>query len=284
MFWPIYMYLIASLAIAGSAAYHVGWSTGLLTIAASSLFLVAGGGLKASLWWGDKAQKIGGSVVAVLLAALAQWLSSGFSVQLFGQPLSGELWGWIGFAVCFVFANKKLAEPETWTPKSKAAASAQSLANRQAALTREKIIQEYGALMERTPPLPTRIEDVSALPHPKEAILEALLQEIVRRHPQHISDAMRAGAISLAQYQPGVGNDPLEMLGVDVAKLQLPNERDVEALRAQAKLIAETESKTRERFHEFNKLVTEDLKRINAMIAAAEALGQPSQNDVTGNH
>lgn len=284
MFWPIYMYLIASLAIAGSAAYHVGWSTGLLAIAASSLFLVAGGGLKASFWWGDKAQKIGGSVVAVLLAALAQWLSSGFSVQLFGQPLSGGLWGWIGFAVCFVFANKKLAEPETWTPKSKAAVSAQSLANRQAALTREKIIQEYGALMERTPPLPTRIEDVSALPHPKEEILDALLQEIVRRHPQHISDAMRAGAISLAQYQPGVGNDPLEMLGVDVAKLQLPNERDVEALRAQAKLIAETESKTRERFREFNKLVTEDLKRINAMIAAAEALGQPSQNDVTGDH
>jgi hypothetical protein len=72
MFWPIYMYLITSLAIAGSAAYHVGWSTGLLAIAASFLFLVAGAGLKASPWWGDKAQKIGGSVVAVLLAALAQ--------------------------------------------------------------------------------------------------------------------------------------------------------------------------------------------------------------------
>jgi hypothetical protein len=60
----------------------------------------------------------------------------------------------------------------------------------------------------------------------------------------------------------------------NVTKLQLPNERNVEALRAQAKLITETESKTRERFHEFNKLVTEDLKRINAMIAAAEALGR----------
>jgi hypothetical protein len=274
MFWPIYIYLIMSVTIAGSATYHVGWSAGLRAIAVSFLFLVAGGGLKASLWWGDKAQKIGGCVVAVLLAALAQWLSSGFSVQLFGHPLSGRLWGWIGFAVCFVFANKKLAEPETWTPKSKAVVSGQSSANLQAALTREKIIKEYGALMERTPPLPTRIEDVSALPHPKEAILDALLQEIVRGHPQHISDAMSAGAISLAQYQPGVGNDPLEMLGVDVAKLQLPNERDVEAVRAQAKLITETESKTRERFHEFNELVIEDVKRINRMIAAAEALGQ----------
>jgi hypothetical protein len=274
MFWPIYVYLIASLAIAGSAAFNVGWWPGLYTIATSFLFLVAGGGLKASLWWGDKAQKIGGSVVAVLLAALAQWLSSGFSVQLFGHPLSGGLWGWVGFTVCFIFANKKLAEPEAWAPKSTATVTAQSLANRQAALTREKIIKEYGGLMERTPPLPTRIEDVSALPHPKEAILDALLQEIVRGYPQHISDAMRAGAMSLAQYQPGVGNDPLEMLGVDVTKLQLPNERDLDALRAQAKLITETESETRERFHEFNKLVTEDLKRIKAMIAAAEALGQ----------
>jgi hypothetical protein len=40
---------------------------------------------------------------------------------------------------------------------------------------------------------------------------------------------MRAGAISLAQYRLGVGNDPLEMLGLDVGKLQLPNERELEA-------------------------------------------------------
>jgi hypothetical protein len=49
-------------------------------------------------------------VVAVLLAALAQWLSSSFSVQLFGHSLSGALWGWIGFATRFIFANKKLAQ------------------------------------------------------------------------------------------------------------------------------------------------------------------------------
>jgi hypothetical protein len=82
---------------------------GIYTITASFLFLVAGGGLKASLWWGGKAQKIGGSIAALLLVALAQWLSSGFSVQFFGHHFSGGLWGWIGFAVCFVFANKKLA-------------------------------------------------------------------------------------------------------------------------------------------------------------------------------
>lgn len=109
MFWPIYIYLILSTALAGSAVLNASWSAGLYAITASFLFLVAGGGLKASLLWGDKAQKIGGSVVALLLVALAQWLSNGFSVQVFGYHLSGGLWGWIGFAVCFLFANKKLA-------------------------------------------------------------------------------------------------------------------------------------------------------------------------------
>jgi hypothetical protein len=107
MFWPIYIYLVASVTIAGSAAFNAGWTRALYVITTSSLFLVAGGGLKASLWWGDKGQKVGGSIVAFLLVGLAQWLSTGFSVQLFGYHLSGELWGWIGFAVCFVFAKSR---------------------------------------------------------------------------------------------------------------------------------------------------------------------------------
>jgi hypothetical protein len=63
MFWPIYIYLILSITIAGLATFNVGWSTGLHAIATSLLFIVAGGGLKASLWWGDKAQKIGGALL-----------------------------------------------------------------------------------------------------------------------------------------------------------------------------------------------------------------------------
>jgi hypothetical protein len=109
MFWPIYFYLIMSIAIAGSAAFNAGLAAGFYAIATSSLSLVAGGGLKASLWWGDKAQKIGGSIVALLLVALVQWLSDGFSVGLFGHSVSGGAWGWIGFAICFVFAGKRLA-------------------------------------------------------------------------------------------------------------------------------------------------------------------------------
>jgi hypothetical protein len=73
-------------------------------MATSLLYLVGGGGLKASLWWGDKTQKIGGSIFAVVLVCLAQWLSSGFSVHLFGYPLSGAALGvdrlWYLLCVC----------------------------------------------------------------------------------------------------------------------------------------------------------------------------------------
>jgi hypothetical protein len=79
MFWPIYAYVLVSVAIAGSAGFNVGWTVGLRAITSSVLSLIAGGGLKASLWWGDKAQNIGGPVVALLLVAMAQWLGHGFS-------------------------------------------------------------------------------------------------------------------------------------------------------------------------------------------------------------
>jgi hypothetical protein len=122
--------------------------------------------------------------------------------------------------------------------------------------------------MEHNPPLPTRIEDVSVLPHPKEMILDALLMEIRRGHPTHLNEMMKVGAISLAQYQPGVGNEPLEYLGMDIGKL--PRTKDLEALRTQAKLLAEAQIKTQDRFNEFSKLVQDDLRRISSKIAAAE--------------
>jgi len=83
-----------------------------------------------------------------------------------------------------------------------------------------KIIQDYGAFIERNPPLPTTIEDTSVLPHPKAAILEALIFEIEQGHPKHADDMLRFGAISLAQYQPGVGREPLD-LGTDARDLSL---------------------------------------------------------------
>jgi hypothetical protein len=79
----------------------------LFAAISSFLSLLSGGGLKASLLWGNKAQKIGGSVVALLIVGLARWLAEGFSVWLFGSHLSGDLWCWIGFAIGLVFTSSK---------------------------------------------------------------------------------------------------------------------------------------------------------------------------------
>jgi TPR repeat protein len=135
--------------------------------------------------------------------------------------------------------------------------------------SREMIIGDYGAFMEHNPSLPTRIEDVSVLPHPKEVILDALLMEIGRGHPRHLDEMMQVGARCLAQYQPGVGKEPLEKLGLDISKL--PRTKDPDALRAQAKLMSEAISKTADRFNAFEKLVEDDLRRISSKIAAAQS-------------
>jgi hypothetical protein len=109
MFWPIFIYIILSVIIAGSALLKVGFGVGFYAFAASALALVAGGGLKASLWYGDKAQKIAGPIIATVIMAVALWLASGFSAQLFGYAVSGTMWCIVGAAVCFIFVNRKLA-------------------------------------------------------------------------------------------------------------------------------------------------------------------------------
>ena len=107
--WPIYIYLILSVTLAISAGINAGISAGLAAVGTSVLCLVAGSGLKAALWYGDKLQKIYGPFVAAAILGLAIWIGTGFSVQIFGQNLTGPEWGIIGAVVCFIFTNRKLA-------------------------------------------------------------------------------------------------------------------------------------------------------------------------------
>src|SRR5690348_12330631 len=109
MVWPLVVYFLLSLIISVSAAFRAGLGPAVCAILTSILALIAGGGLRASVFWGDRTQKIGGPVIAALLAALAYWLSSGFSVGLFGYLLTGTEWGIIGFFLCFLFVTRRLA-------------------------------------------------------------------------------------------------------------------------------------------------------------------------------
>jgi hypothetical protein len=107
--WIIVGYFFLTIGVAISAFFHAG-TAGLYVFIASFLFLVAGGGIKSMVLYGDRNQKIAGPIVGLLVGALAYWLSTGFSVQLFGIYMSAAVWGAIGFLIAIVFAPRRLAE------------------------------------------------------------------------------------------------------------------------------------------------------------------------------
>jgi hypothetical protein len=170
----------------------------------------------------------------------------------------------VGLFIYFVRLGRKAS-----TRDSDGAINMQLARNRKAAIERQNIITDFGALMARSPALPTRIEDVSALPHPKDAILSALLLELTRGHDARMNEVLKVGAISLAQFQPGVGPEPLYMLGLPDSEV-FAEGRDKEELMALAKRV--TEHPARARFDEFNLKVAQDLKEIEAKLAAADKL------------
>jgi hypothetical protein len=105
MCWPVLLYFVMSAAIAISSGIHAGFWVAMHAFGASFLALVAGGGLRASLH-GDKTQKIGGGIIAILLLLLALWIAEGFSVTLFGIGIPGAIWCAIGLMVCLMFGDK----------------------------------------------------------------------------------------------------------------------------------------------------------------------------------
>ena len=123
----------------------------------------------------------------------------------------------------------------------------------------QKIIDDYGALTKRNPPSALRIEDVAKLPHPKETILTAVCLALVQRGvDQNFATALKYGAIGLAQYQSGVGEEPLHFFGFDHRK-----ERDVPPKDAM---------KGKTRFKEFKAVVEKDVERIKKILVQVEAL------------
>src|SRR4051812_38219056 len=63
MIWPLVVYFLMSLIIGISAGIRAGLSPAACAILTSALALVAGGGLRASVLWGDRTQKIGGPLI-----------------------------------------------------------------------------------------------------------------------------------------------------------------------------------------------------------------------------
>jgi hypothetical protein len=133
---------------------------------------------------------------------------------------------------------------------------------------RARIIADYGRLIERDP-MAGEIRDVRFLPHDKKAILGAICLEIVRAEDERQLEALKVGALCLADYQEGVGDQPLSRLGIDPSSVDASS-MNVEELRVLADKIAGNPDS--ERFGTFKRLVKEDLIEIRAKLLAAEQL------------
>ena len=107
MAWIIYLYVLFSLVIAFTA-FSAGWQASLSALGATLLSLVAGVGLRGSLY-GTKGQKLAGVGLAVVLIGFAHWVGRGFSAQVFGYYFTGTEWAWLGFVICFLFTPKQWA-------------------------------------------------------------------------------------------------------------------------------------------------------------------------------
>jgi hypothetical protein len=144
---------------------------------------------------------------------------------------------------------------------------------RRQAEERVRIIRDYGALMERNTLAlgGIHIFDVNMLPHDKNDILDAICLEIVRENDEKRVEALKGGALCLANYQEGVGDQPISMHGVDLASVNLESLKD-DHLKLEALAAKIAGNPDRERFETYKILADKDLADIRAMLLAAEQL------------
>ena len=82
----------------------------------------------------------------------------------------------------------------------------------------EKIVQDYGAVLEASALAPGCVADVRNLPHSKELIKQALVIALCLIEEPHVREKLKFGYISLADWQEGVGNTTV---GIDCTKMDL---------------------------------------------------------------
>lgn len=144
-----------------------------------------------------------------------------------------------------------------------------SAENRQKAKIRKQIISQYGSYIENHPPV-GEIRDVSELPHPKEEILDAITLEIVRENNDQRVEALKAGAIMLANFQENVGPKPLTMLGICNSEMLAAVASSDSELKDLAVKTAEKPDK--EQYESLRKIADKELVTIQIKLMAAEEL------------
>lgn len=105
--WLVFLYLVVS---AISAIAAVSWKYGFSLAGTAVLAVIAGGGLKGSIYaWRalpseyPLKQKALGIVLAAVCLGLALWIGTGVSFGLFGYRMNGLAWSMIGFVLSLIF-------------------------------------------------------------------------------------------------------------------------------------------------------------------------------------
>lgn len=143
-------------------------------------------------------------IVAVVISSIAKWLMVGFEDSKRRVAFKADL---VAKGMSPQDAGKAWMQAYTGqgVPEVSVAATqgvSMNEENRRKAEERERIVSDYGAFLERDPPV-TEIWDVKLLPHDKDVILDALCLEIVREKDTGRREALGASATCLAYFQEG---------------------------------------------------------------------------------
>lgn len=199
-------------------------------------------------------------VIAVAVSGVCKWLARGLEDNKRRVAIEADM------------MDKGMSREEAAASGTSAPAPAgpKIEENRLKAEERARIIADYGEFIEHNPVASgVEVRDVTCLPHDKEAILDAICLEIVKEKNERRLEALKASALFLADFQEGVGNQPLSKLGVDVSSVDAAS-MSGEDLKALAGKIAGNPDKRR--FEAFEPLVEEDRTNIEARVSAAEEL------------
>jgi hypothetical protein len=142
---------------------------------------------------------------------------------------------------------------------------------RQFPLDRE-IVFDVADFMQDSTIRPDVFYDVSALPHPKEAIIVAIERQILTAPNQKIIDSLVNAQMFLWNFLDGVGDEPLPSLGVEIGPPH-SGEMTPEALdqlRREADLIVNNPNA--KRAEQFRAISCREAELINQRIAAAVRL------------
>lgn len=150
------------------------------------------------------------------------------------------------------------------------------------AARRNKIIRDFGACIERDAGTGSTfsILDVSALPHPKTEIRDAIYKELLLYEDDETQRGLlKFGAIELANYQEDVGQEPLSMIGANFSQLKeiVEQEPDSEKL---VDFIEKMKDPSKEaKYDSFSKIKEEERSEINGVLARIEIAREQLQKE-----